>query len=218
MKKTSFLLPSILFLQHLKVTIQTGYAIASIAALKALTSSQRTDSYARLVKSVSAWYIFDSSSTATDDNDLILLPIDNPSAGRWIKIGGGGGGGGGGGNISFTGSTICTSSCSSGEGKAFQFTFPRSGFIEIVVDPVISGSIPWASNAIQVSLWSQQPNTGMIGRQFVAELPKTGGTVFIATDDYRSWISVQARNTTNNNFYDGVCCTFSGNIVTLLAF
>jgi hypothetical protein len=196
------------------MTIQTGYAIASISALKSLSSSQRADSYARLVKSV-AWYIFDASSTATADDDLVLMPDDSPSAGRWVKIGGSGGGSN---NINFTGSTICISSCSSGEGKAFQFASPQSGFIQIVVDSAIASSIPVANNAIQISLWSQEPNTGMYGRQFVAELPKTGGSVFIATDDYRPWITVQAKNTGNGNKHDGVCCTFSGNTVTLLAF
>ncbi|MEH1777112.1 hypothetical protein [Nostoc sp.] len=195
------------------MTIQTGYAIASIAALKALTSSQRADSYARLVKSV-AWYIFDASSAATADDDLVLLPDDNPSTGRWIKIGGSGGGGSS--NINFTGSTICTSSCSSGAGKAFHFDSPQSGFIEIVVDSALAPYIYTVPDAIQVSLWTQEPNTAMYGRQFVAELPKTGGSVFIATDDYRPWISVQARNPGSN--HDGVCCTFVGNTVTLLAF
>ncbi|MEH1808509.1 hypothetical protein [Nostoc sp.] len=202
------------------MTIQTGYAITSISALKALTSSQRADSYARLVKSVSAWYIFDTSSTATADDDLILMPNDSPSTGRWIKIGGSGGGGSN--NINFTGSTICTSSCSSGEGKAFQFTSPQSGLIQIVVSSAIASSIPVASNAIEISLWSQEPNTDMTGRQFIAELSEAGGSVFIATDDYRPWITVQAKNIANyyypGNPHDGVCCIFSGNTVTLLAF
>ncbi|MBN3875245.1 hypothetical protein [Nostoc sp. JL23] len=195
------------------MAIQTGYAIASIAALKALTSSQRADSYARLVKSV-GWYMFDASSTATGDDDLVLLPDDNPSTGRWIKIGGSGGGGGG--NINFTGSIICTSSCGASQGKAFHFDSPQSGFIQIVVDPAIASIIYTVPDAIQISLWTQEPNTAMTGRQFVAELPKAGGSVFISTDDYRPWISVQARNLSSS--HDGVCCTFGGNTVTLLTF
>lgn len=197
------------------MAIQTGYAIASIAALKALTSSQRADSYARLVKSV-GWYMFDASSTATADDSLVLLPDDNPSTGRWIKIGGSGGGGGG--NINFTGSIICTSSCGASQGKAFRFDSPQSGFIQIVVDSAIASGIHASSNAIQISLWSEEPNTDMEGRQFVAEIPETGGSVFIATDDYRPWLTVQARNAADSWNHDGVCCTFSGNTVTLLAF
>lgn len=193
------------------MTIQTGYAIASIAALKALTSSQRVDSYARLVKSV-GWYMFDASSTATSDDDLVLLPDDNPSAGRWIKIGGSGGTG----NINFTGSIICTSSCGASQGKAFHFDSPQSGFIQIVVDSALAPYIYTSPDAIQISLWTQEPNTSMYGRQFIAELPKTGGKVFIATDDYRPWISVQARDPSSS--HDGVCCNFSGNTVTLLTF
>ncbi|MEH2148617.1 hypothetical protein [Nostoc sp.] len=197
------------------MTIQTGYAIASIAALKALTSSQRADSYARIVKSV-AWYIFDASSAATADDDLVLLPNDNPSTGRWIKIGGSGGGGSD--NINFTaGSIICTSSCSSGAGKAFHFDSPQSGFIEVAVDSAIAPYIYVGNRSIQVSLWTQEPNTDMTGRQFIAELPNTGGSVFIATDDYRPWLTVQAK-TGNTNPQDGVCSTFSGNTVTLIAF
>lgn len=69
--------------------ISVGYTIANIAAVKALTDSQRTNGYARLVLSATgakqSWYVFISASTATADNDLILMPDDNPSTGRWFK-------------------------------------------------------------------------------------------------------------------------------------
>lgn len=73
--------------------ISTGYAIASKAAIKALTSSQRTDSYARLVREIPAWYIFLADSTETADDDAVLMPNDTPATGRWIKSSGVGGGG-----------------------------------------------------------------------------------------------------------------------------
>ena len=70
--------------------ISVGYAIANIAAIKALTESQRTNGYTRLVLSATGakpfWYVFINASTDTADNDLILMPDDNPGSGRWFKI------------------------------------------------------------------------------------------------------------------------------------
>ncbi|WP_414755542.1 hypothetical protein [Anabaena sp. CCY 9910] len=74
------------------MTISTTYTITSINSLKALTPSQRTEGYARLVKAVPAWYIFDSNADTAADNNQILMPDDNPATGRWIRIGGTGGG------------------------------------------------------------------------------------------------------------------------------
>lgn len=71
------------------MTISVGYTIANIAALKALTESQRTNGYARLVLSTTSgkpfWYAFIAASTDTADNDFILIPDDEPTSGRWIK-------------------------------------------------------------------------------------------------------------------------------------
>lgn len=71
---------------------KTGYVITDIVTLKALTAEQRTDGYARLVKSPPnnqppAWYIFKESSTENGDDDNILIPNDYPSTGRFYKQG-----------------------------------------------------------------------------------------------------------------------------------
>lgn len=68
---------------------QTGYAIADIAALKAIGSGDRVDGYSRLVKQdinqKPAWYTFISANTEPNDENLVILPDDSPSSGRWLK-------------------------------------------------------------------------------------------------------------------------------------
>lgn len=77
-----------------------GEAVASYAALRALTSTQRIDNQVRQVDTGSPMELwkFDSASTATDDGATILLPNDLIAAnpGRWLVMTSGGGGGGGG--------------------------------------------------------------------------------------------------------------------------
>lgn len=193
------------------MTINTGYAIASIAALKALTPEERTDSYARLVKSVPAWYMFDAGSSDAGDDDAVLIPDDNPTTGRWIKSSGAGGGG-----SSFGGVTICTGDCAIGGGKAFTFYAPN--ILDLVIVPGFDIVITSGATSIQIHRWSQEPNTSLDGREFVAELDATGGIAPVDIDSTYRWISVFAKNPTNSDFFDGVCFTVSGNILTLISF
>ncbi len=203
------------------MTISTGYAIASIAAIKALTSSQRTDGYSRLVKTDAngkpAWYTFISATTATADNDLVLMPDDNPSTGRWLKSGGAGSGG-----AAFGGAVICTSACTTaagGSGKAFQFYAPQPT-LELIIQPSFGISIQNVSDAIRVYRWSQQPNTPRTGQEAspIVQLPSSGGKFTITITSTYRWISVYARNPGNSNFLDGTCFVVSGNVITLLGY
>lgn len=202
------------------MTIQTGYAIANISAIKALTSSQRTDGYSRQVQADStglpAWYTFIGASTATSDDDLVLLPNDSPSAGRWLKSGGAGGG------ASFGGQIICTSGCTTaagGSGKAFQFYAPQPN-LGLIIQPSFGISIQNTSNAIAVYRWSTEPNTGMTGRESspIIQLPSTGGKFNLTINSTYKWISVFAKNPGNSNYLDGTCFVINGNVITLLGY
>lgn len=202
------------------MTIQTGYAIANIAAIKALTLSQRTDGYTRQAQSDAtgnpAWYTFLASSTASADDDLVLLPLDNPSTGRWHKNGGAGGG------ASFGGQIICTSQCTAaagGSGKAFQFYAPQNN-LGLIIQPGFNINIQNTSNAIAVYRWSQQPNTSMSGKEStpIAQLPSTGGRFNLAINSTYKWISVFAKNPANSNYLDGTCFVINGNVITLLGY
>lgn len=66
-------------------TPSNGYAIATISALKAIANTDRTNGYSRLVLSINAWYTFNSASTATGDDNDVVVPADNPASGRWLK-------------------------------------------------------------------------------------------------------------------------------------
>ncbi|MFB2769834.1 hypothetical protein ACE1AT_11175 [Pelatocladus sp. BLCC-F211] len=196
------------------MTIKTGYAIADITTLKALTSSQRIDGYARLVKSGAdgkpAWYTFIAASAETGDNDTAITPDDSPSTGRWIKSSGAGG------STSIPGRMICISECSLNDpdiGKAFEFYAPYTGQINIQVGFDIA--ITPDEIAIELHRWNVEPNTDLNGREWVADLPHTGGTATVSIDsDYR-WISVFAKN---GGSFDATCFTMDGSIATLLSF
>jgi hypothetical protein len=200
------------------MTIQTGYAIANIAALKALTDSQRISGYTRLVKSdtkgLPAWYTFIDSSTATGDDDSVLLPNDSPTTGRWLKSSGAGGG------ASFGGQIICTSNCALG-GKAFEFYAPQIS-LELVVQVGFGISVYSGTKSIQIHRWNQAPNTNLTGREFAAELPHTGGKAIITIDNTSKWISVFAKNPSNvySSFsgFDGACFTVNGSVLTLIGY
>jgi hypothetical protein len=202
------------------MTIQTGYAIANISAIKALTPSQRTDGYTRQAQSDPsgnpAWYTFLALSTASPDDDLVLISNDNPSTGRWHKNGGAGGG------ASFGGQIICTSGCTTaagGSGKAFQFYAPQTN-LGLIIQPSFSISIQNTSNAIAMYRWSQQPNTGMTGKESspIAQLPSTGGKFNLTINSTYKWISIFAKNPANSNYLDGTCFVINGNVITLLGY
>ena len=62
---------------------ETGYAIATLADLKAIDSSIRSLGYTRLVIETSAWYIFIDTATNPTDNINIITP--NVGSGRWFR-------------------------------------------------------------------------------------------------------------------------------------
>lgn len=73
-----------------------GEPVASYAAMRALTGTERADNQRRVVDATQETWYFDSASTGTDDGSTILEPDDSPVSGRWIvQVAGGGGGGGG---------------------------------------------------------------------------------------------------------------------------
>ncbi|MFK0731420.1 MAG: hypothetical protein ACFKPT_02575 [Gloeotrichia echinulata GP01] len=198
------------------MTIQTGYAIADIATVKALTSSQRIDGYSRLVKSDvngnPSWYTFINDSTATPDDNSVLLPDDSPSVGRWIKSSGSSLG-----TVAFGGINLCNSGCTIGT-KAFQF-YAQHTNLELIIEVGFDINIAGDSNSIQVHGWSQEPNTDLIGREFIAAIADTGGKVIIPViDSTHKWLSIFAKNPDNSNNYDGVCFIVSGNVITLIGF
>jgi len=75
-----------------------GAAVSDYAAIRALTSTQRSDRQVRMVDIASPelWQ-FDAASTGTDDGATILKPSDlsAPDPGRWLILSSGGGSGGG---------------------------------------------------------------------------------------------------------------------------
>ncbi|MFN6538108.1 MAG: hypothetical protein RM021_017420 [Nostoc sp. EkiNYC01] len=195
----------------------TGYFIADKAAIKALTPSQRANGYTRatITSNDTEWYGFSAGSTATADDDNVLMPDDNPATGRWHKYGANRGGG-------FGGKMICTSGCSTaagGSGKAFQFYSAQSA-LPLIIVPSFDINIQNVSDAIRVYRWSQEPNMDRTGQEAspIVQLPKTGGKFPVnITSTYR-WISVYARNPANNNYLDGTCFTVEGNVVSLLGY
>lgn len=63
--------------------VTTGYAVASITALKALPTTDLIDGYGRSVTSKKTWYFYYSGATDTADNDLIVTP--DSTTGRWFS-------------------------------------------------------------------------------------------------------------------------------------
>lgn len=64
----------------------TGYVVADIAALKAISSGVRSDGYSLIVHSVNSWFVFNASSTLTGDDISVVTPTSG--TGRWIKSNG----------------------------------------------------------------------------------------------------------------------------------
>ncbi|MHC5827600.1 MAG: hypothetical protein ACYT04_69895, partial [Nostoc sp.] len=162
-----------------------------------------------------AWYTCISASTATPDDDLVLLPNDNPSTGRWLKCGGAGGGGG----ASFGGIMICTSGCTvaaGGSGKALQFYAPQAN-LGLIIQIGFNINIQVGSSAIAIYRWSAAPNTSLTGKESlpIISLPNTGGKFNLIINSTYKWISVFAKNPANSNLLDGVCFVVNGNVITL---
>lgn len=188
------------------MSISTGYAIANLSSLRALTAAQRVDSYARLVASEAAWYIFNAANNAPEDNVNIISPSDNPATGRWIRCNH---------DSNCSGDIICTTGCSLG-GKAYRFDAAVDMFLKVV--PGFDISISSGVKSIQIHRWNQLPNTNLTGRTFLAELPNTGGVVFLPITNTFRWISIFAGNPSRGGGFDGVCFRISGNICTLVSF
>jgi hypothetical protein len=66
------------------MTVKIGYSISDVSAIKALPTALLLNGYARLCRSVNAWFSYSSTSTATADNISILLPASG--TGRWFKL------------------------------------------------------------------------------------------------------------------------------------
>lgn len=75
----------------------SGPSLNGIAAIKAYPIAQLADRTMLWDSSDHAnpkLYVFNSASTATDDDNLVLMPSGSPAAGRWIKHAVASGGGG----------------------------------------------------------------------------------------------------------------------------
>jgi hypothetical protein len=66
------------------MTVKIGYSISDVSAIKALPTALLLDGYARLCRSVNAWFSYNSTSTAVADDISILLPASG--TGRWFKL------------------------------------------------------------------------------------------------------------------------------------
>jgi hypothetical protein len=204
------------------MTIQAGYSITK-TALKALTAGQRIDKYARHVDLGNGkhyWFTFVSASDATPDNISIIMPDDNPATGRWIADDGAA-------EAYYGGEMACSNDCPTDRnnlyysGKAFKFYCPQN--IRIIIKPTFGMTITPGSTSIQLFRWSQSPNTYTDGREFVAEMPHTGGSTFLEIDSGHRWISIFAKNPSNvsvdlESGFDAACFVMNGNVATLLSF
>ena len=66
------------------MAVKVGYSISDISAIKSLPTALLTNGYARLCRSVNAWFSYNSTSTSTADDISILLPASG--TGRWFKL------------------------------------------------------------------------------------------------------------------------------------
>jgi hypothetical protein len=191
---------------------------ATKATIKALAPTQRRDGYTRATRTDNGdpeWYMFVAASTANVDDDLVLMPDDNPPVGRWHKYAAMRGSSDSS-SSNFDGGITCTTNCSIG-GKVFAFYAPQTN-LEIIIRPGFDIAITPGSKSIQLHRWNQQPTDFLWGRQFVAEMPETGGAAIVTVDSIHRWISIFAKNPSNGGQYDGVCFTRSGNIFTLIGY
>jgi hypothetical protein len=72
------------FIYYNNIMVKIGYSISDISAIKALPTALLLDGYARLCRSVTAWFSYGSTSTATADDVSVLLPASG--IGRWFKL------------------------------------------------------------------------------------------------------------------------------------
>jgi hypothetical protein len=95
--------------------------------------------------------------------------------------------------------------CSVG-GKILEIP-DSSGINTINVD--LNGVTLTAGN-IQIHQWRQAPNTALTGREWIADVPITGGSfdLDIPTTNFYG-LSIFAKNNSNSGYYDAVCCTWN---------
>lgn len=195
--------------------IQDALKVATISALKALTSSssvKRMDGAFYAVDNngsgVPSWYLYSASSTATENLPKIVSPTD--TTGRFIQFAAGTD------IVDLTGRSLCTGGCTLG-GKAFHF-YSAHTTLQLRIEKGFDIDITTDANSIQLHKWSQEPDTNLTGRIWVADLPNTGGNATVTIDSTHRWISIFAKNPANSNQYDGVCFTLQGNTITLIGF
>lgn len=195
--------------------IQDALKVATISALKALTSATnpaRVNGAFYAVDNngngVPSWYLYSASSTSVEDLPKIVSPTD--TTGRFIQFAAGSD------IVDLTGRSLCTSGCVLGA-KAFHFYSAHTN-LSLIVEKGFDINITSGSDSIQIHKWSQEPNTNLTGRIWVANLPNTGGKVALTIDSTHRWISIFAKNPSNSNRYDGVCFTLQGNTITLIGF
>lgn len=83
----------------------SGPSLSGIAEIKALNSSQiadRTILWDSSIRTEIVPYVYNASSSAAADDNLVLMPADNPVAGRWQKSPAASPGGGGSFNFDFS--------------------------------------------------------------------------------------------------------------------
>lgn len=198
------------------------YSISNIQAIQAITSENRSDGYCRVLKGKTnaSWYMFVAASTATPDGINVLIPDDSPAAGRWHKTNN---------NYSLPGILTCdvnSGQCAIG-GKALRFFSPFKG--NIIIKPgfdILIGDF-WEQEfingnqnrdkSIEIHRWSQEPNFDMLGRQFVANIPRGGGYALVEIDSSYRWLSVFAYND-NVSSHDACCFISNANVLTLVDF
>lgn len=191
--------------------------VADIAALKALNSTslpRRVDGLFLVVAdsgdNTSAWYRYKEGASNAEHLPSIVNPVD--VTGRWFQFSGGAPAD----SASVGGEIICPSNCTTG-GKAFGFYAPQIS-LEMEIQVGFDISIMSGATSIQMHRWNQEPNINLNGREFVAELPHTGGTATVTINSTYRWISFFAKNPANSNFFDGVCFVVSGKVCTLMGY
>lgn len=195
--------------------VSTGYVIADLSALRAILPEKRADGFAKLVvngnNGESAWYVFQDLNTASDNGDQVIIPDDNPSNGRFVKIGGAGSSSGSGGDGSTNGEsnyvTLDTEQLITAAKTFAQITtsdffavnhvdfFPTPAFA-IYEDPAqhifnitTTGQIGWGSSSgltpIDVFLGRFDTNTlGVVGNFHVTDSAQIFGSIGVSNQLY----------------------------------
>ena len=121
-------------------------------------------------------------------------------------------------------------------GKSFEFFTPFSGEVIIQLGFNINISNYWTEEteevfneetqdyeyyevdkSIELHRWSQQPNSEMKGREWVANIPITGGSAQLSIDNQYRWISVFAAHPESEN-REACCFIVNGNVISLIDF